>query len=322
MLSGAHRVTAGPDAAGNRLDRLIAESLAGISRTQARALIEAGRVSSGAATIKEPSHRVKPGDEFTVDVPPPAPAAPAPEAIPLDVRYEDDDLLVIDKPPGLVVHPAPGSPDGTLVNALLAHCGASLSGIGGVRRPGIVHRLDKDTSGLMVVAKNDEAHRDLAAQFGTRTVTRAYRAIVWGHPQPAEGRISGNIGRSVRDRKKMAVVDKGGKPAVTHYKTIRRLGAKASLIECRLETGRTHQIRVHLAMIRHPVVGDGAYGGGAAAARRVGAPQLAEMVAEFGHQALDAYKLGFTHPKTGQRLEFVKEMPSFMSNLAASLECV
>jgi len=191
-----------------------------------------------------------------------------------------------------------------------------------VRRPGIVHRLDKDTSGLMVIAKNDEAHRDLAAQFGTRTVTRAYRAIVWGHPQPPEGRISGNIGRSVRDRKKMAVVDKGGKPAVTHYKTIRRLGAKTSLIECRLETGRTHQIRVHLAMIRHPVVGDGAYGGGAAAARRLGAPQIADAVAEFGHQALDAYKLGFTHPKTGLRLEFVKEMPSLMSSLAASLECV
>jgi 23S rRNA pseudouridine1911/1915/1917 synthase len=248
MMSGAHRVTAGPDAAGNRLDRLIAESLAGISRTQARALIEDGRVSSGAATIKEPSHRVKPGEEFTVNVPPAAPAEPAAEAIPLHVLYEDDDLLVLDKPPGLVVHPAPGSPSGTLVNALLAHCGASLSGIGGVRRPGIVHRLDKDTSGLMVVAKNDDAHRSLAAQFGTRTVTRAYRAIVWGVPSPPEGTITGAIGRSTRDRKKMAVVDKGGKPAVTRYKLIRRLGTKASLIECRLETGRTHQIRVHLAM--------------------------------------------------------------------------
>jgi 23S rRNA pseudouridine1911/1915/1917 synthase len=242
--------------------------------------------------------------------------------MPLDVRYEDDDLLVLDKPPGLVVHPAPGSPTGTLVNALLAHCGASLSGIGGVRRPGIVHRLDKDTSGLMVVAKNDDAHRSLAAQFGTRKVTRAYRAIVWGTPSPPEGTISGNIGRSVRDRKKMAVVDKGGKPAVTRYKVVRKLGTKASLIECRLETGRTHQIRVHLAMIRHPVIGDGTYGGGAAAARRMSAPGLAETVTALGHQALDAYRLGFTHPRTGERLEFVKEMPSFMSSLAATLELI
>jgi 23S rRNA pseudouridine1911/1915/1917 synthase len=322
MMSGAQHVTAGPGAAGERLDRLLAETLTGISRTQARALIEAGRVTSGAATIKEPSHRVKPGDEFTVDVPPPEPATPAPEAIPLDVVYEDDDLLVIDKPPGLVVHPAPGSPSGTLVNALLAHCGDSLSGIGGVRRPGIVHRLDKDTSGLMVVAKNDEAHRSLAAQFGTRTVTRAYRAIVWGTPSPTEGTISGNIGRSVHDRKKMAVVSKGGKPAITRYKVIRRLGTKASLIECRLETGRTHQIRVHLAMIRHPVVGDGHYGGGASAARRLGAGAAAEAVAALGHQALDAYKLGFEHPKTGKRLEFVKEMPSFMSSLAITLDLI
>jgi 23S rRNA pseudouridine1911/1915/1917 synthase len=172
----------------------------------------------------------------------------------------------------------------------------------------------------MVVAKNDDAHRSLAAQFGTRKVTRAYRAIVWGTPSPPEGTISGAIGRSARDRKKMAVVDKGGKPAVTRYKVVRRLGTKASLIECRLETGRTHQIRVHLAMIRHPVVGDGTYGGGAAAARRMGAPGLAEVVAALGHQALDAYRLGFTHPRTGERLEFVKEMPSFMSSLAATLE--
>jgi len=322
MISGAQRVTVGPGAAGERLDRLLAEGLAGISRTQARALIEAGRVSAGAATIKEPSHRVKPGETYTVDVPPPTPAIPAPESIPLDVLYEDADLLVLDKPPGLVVHPAPGSPSGTLVNALLAHCGDSLSGIGGVRRPGIVHRLDKDTSGLMVVAKNDDAHRALAAQFGTRTVTRAYRAIVWGTPSPAAGKISGNIGRSVRDRKKMAVVDKGGKPAVTHYKVIRRLGTKASLIECRLETGRTHQIRVHLALIRHPIVGDGAYGGGAAAARRLGANAAADAVAALGHQALDAYKLGFEHPKSGRRLEFVKDLPSFMSSLAASLELI
>ena len=328
MKDGVHRVTVGPDAAGNRLDRLIAGADVGISRTQAQALIEAGRVTnegtgpSGRTTIKEPSYRVKPGEVFVIDVPPPIAAEPVPENIPLDILYEDEHLLVLDKPPGLVVHPAPGSPSGTLVNALLAHCGASLSGIGGVRRPGIVHRLDKDTSGLMVVAKNDDAHRSLAAQFGTRQVTRAYRAIVWGHPHPPTGTISGNIGRSMRDRKKMAVLKEGGKHAVTHYKVIRPLGRAASLIECRLETGRTHQIRVHLAMIRHPVVGDGQYGGGAAAAKRHGAESAAEAVAALGHQALDAYRLGFVHPATGKSLEFVKEMPSFMSKLAACLKSI
>ena len=318
----AHRVVAGPEAAGLRLDRLIADRVPGLSRTGARALIEAGRVAEAGATIEDPSHRVKPGQEFLVVVPPPAPAKPAPEAIPLDILYEDEHLLVLDKPAGLVVHPAPGSPSGTLVNALLAHCGASLSGIGGVRRPGIVHRLDKDTSGLMVVAKNDEAHRSLAAQFGTRSVTRAYRAVVWGHPTPPAGTISGNIGRSQHDRKKMAVVERGGKHAVTRYQTIRRLGRAASLVECRLETGRTHQIRVHLAMMRHPVVGDGAYGGGTAAARRFGAVAAIPELEAMGRHALDAYRLGFEHPATGERLEFVKEMPSFMSSLASCLEAV
>ena len=322
MRSGVHQVTADAAAAGSRLDRVIAAGIDGLSRTQAQALIETGRVSAERATITEPSYRVKPGEVFIVDVPPPVAATPAPESIPLDVKYEDAHLLVLDKPAGLVVHPAPGSPEHTLVNALLAHCGESLSGIGGVRRPGIVHRLDKDTSGLMVVAKTDDAHRSLAAQFGTRQVTRAYRAIVWGRPNPPAGRIEGNIGRSVRDRKKMAVVKGGGKTAVTHYKAIRPLGRVASLVECRLETGRTHQIRVHLAMIGHPVVGDAAYGGGSAAAKRHGAQAIAAEIAAFGHQALDAWRLGFEHPATGARLDFVKKMPSSMSSLATCLETV
>ncbi len=317
-----HSVMAGPDAAGSRLDRLIAERVPGLSRNRAQALIAAGQVSLAGATIDEPSYRVKPGQSFRIVVPPPAPARPQPEAIPLDVKYEDAHLLVLDKPAGMVVHPAPGSAHGTLVNALLAHCGGSLSGIGGVRRPGIVHRLDKDTSGLMVVAKTDEAHRSLAVQFAAHTVTRAYRALVWGVPRPAEGVIEGNIGRAAHDRKKMAVVERGGKRAVTRYRVLRRVGRAASLVECRLETGRTHQIRVHMARIGHPVVGDPTYGGGAQAARRHGAAAAIPAVIGLGHQALDAYQLGFDHPTTGQRLDFVKDSPSFMNMLERCLEDV
>ena len=315
-----HRVTAAPDMAGARLDRLIADLVPGLSRSQAQALIASGQVSQAGATIDEPSYRVKPGQMFRVLVPPAAPAVPLPEAIPLDIVYEDAHLLVLDKPPGMVVHPAPGAARGTLVNALLAHCADSLSGIGGVRRPGIVHRLDKDTSGLMVVAKNDEAHRDLAAQFAIHSVTRTYRAIVWGVPRPSEGVITGNIGRATHDRKKMAVVEKGGKRAVTHYRVVRRVGRAASLVECRLETGRTHQIRVHMARIGHPVVGDAIYGGGAQAARRHGAAAAIPAVDALGHQALDACRLGFTHPATGERLDFVKDSPSFMNMLERCLE--
>jgi 23S rRNA pseudouridine1911/1915/1917 synthase len=315
-----HRVTAGPDSAGARLDRLIADRVPGLSRSQAQALIAAGRVSQAGATIAEPSYRVKPGQAFRVVVPPPVAAKPQPEAIPLVVLYEDAHLLVIDKPAGMVVHPAPGSTRGTLVNALLAHCGDSLSGIGGVRRPGIVHRLDKDTSGLMVIAKDDTTHRDLAAQFAGHTVARAYRALAWGVPRPAEGVVEGNIGRATHDRKKMAVVEKGGKRAVTRYKVVRRVGRAASLVECRLETGRTHQIRVHMAKIGHPVVGDPAYGGGAAAARRFGAAAAIPAIAAVGHQALDAYRLGFVHPATGRHLDFAKDSPSFMSTLERCLE--
>ena len=320
--------------AGQRLDRVLAQAFANqasaLSRTRLKALILDGAVSIGARTIRDPGYRVNLGETVTVAVPEPEPAAPGGESIPLDIVFEDDAIIVIDKPAGLVVHPAAGHATGTLVNALIAHCGDSLSGIGGVKRPGIVHRLDKDTTGLMVVAKTDRAHQALAAQFAdhgrTGPLRRGYLAFVWGAPTRPKGTIDEPLGRHPKSRDRMAVRS-DGRHAITHWQVLERFKGKdgkpvASLIECRLETGRTHQIRVHLAMIRHPVVGDGAYGGGAAAARRLGAPQLAEIVAEFGHQALDAYKLGFTHPKTGHRLEFVKEMPSLMSSLAASLEHV
>ncbi len=309
--------------AGGRLDRLLAAQLPQYSRSRMKTLIEGGRVSCGGATITEPSYRVKPGQIFTVAIPPPAPATPRPEAIRLDIVYEDEHLLVIDKPVGLVVHPAPGNLHGTLVNALLAHCGDSLSGIGGVRRPGIVHRLDKDTSGLMVVAKNDAAHGALTEQFSNRTVTRAYAALVWGVPQPPSGEIEGNIGRSPRNRKKMAVLKSGGRTALTRYRVLRAFGRTASLVECRLATGRTHQIRVHLSHRGHAVIGDATYGGGASHARRQALdPATAAAVAALGHQALHARLLGFSHPATAEKLEFESELPSDISQIIDCLELI
>ena len=228
-----------------RLDRLLADHVPALSRSRLKKLIETGRVSIAGETITEPGYRVKPGQAVTLVIPPPTDETPRAQAIPLQVAYEDDDLIVVDKPAGLVVHPAPGNPDRTLVNALLAHCGDSLSGIGGVRRPGIVHRLDKDTSGLMVAAKNDAAHHGLSAQFATRQLSRTYRAVVWGIPRPGEGRIEGAIGRDPRNRKRMAVRETRGKPRLS---CVTIAGALWSLVECRLETGRTHQIRVHIAL--------------------------------------------------------------------------
>jgi 23S rRNA pseudouridine1911/1915/1917 synthase len=242
----------------------------------------------------------------TVAVPPSAPAIPAAQPIPLSIVFEDEYLLVIDKPAGLVVHPGAGHHDGTLVNALLAYCGDQLSGIGGVRRPGIVHRLDKDTSGLMVAAKTDAAHRGLSAQLADRSLSRTYRAIVWGTPTPVAGRIDAPIGRSPNNRRKMAVVRHGGREAVTLYSTIARVGGKASLIECKLMTGRTHQIRVHMASSGHPLVGDPLYG----RARGDGS-----ALARFPRQALHATAIAFLHPIDGREMSFVSEPPDDFRNL-------
>jgi 23S rRNA pseudouridine1911/1915/1917 synthase len=301
-----------------RLDRALAEALPALSRTRLKALIEAGWVMrDGRIAVTDPAAKVAGGETFTVAVPAAAPAAPKPQAMPLTVVYEDDVLIVVDKPAGLVVHPAAGNPEGTLVNALLAHCGNSLSGIGGVIRPGIVHRLDKGTSGLLVAAKNDAAHRHLAAQLAERKLERAYKALVWGVPKPRAGSIEGPIGRDPRHRKKMAVVKSGGKPALTRYRVLKPVGASASLVECRLNTGRTHQIRVHMAAIGHPVVGDPVYGG--QLGRRLRGP-AAVFPGGLDHQALHAYLIGFKHPRSHKLLRFQSELPLYFNELNSFLE--
>ncbi len=314
-----HTVTVGKSgpAGGGRVDKVLAQALPELSRTRLKALILEGRVCCEGETISDPSAAVKPGQELVVSVPPAVEAVPQAADMALDVVYEDAHLIVVDKPAGLVVHPAPGNPDRTLVNALLGHCGASLSGIGGVRRPGIVHRLDKDTSGLIVAAKNDAAHQALAAQFAARSIDRVYSAVVWGLPAPLAGEISGNIGRSPRNRKKMAVV-RGGKPALTRYRMIERLGP-ASLLDCRLASGRTHQIRVHLAHRGHPLVGDPLYGRG----RRAGMKDLdqgtRQALTGFKRQALHARTLGFAHPDDGRQLSFERPPPADFAVLVAAL---
>lgn len=307
--------------AGIRLDKWLATRLTDLSRTRIRALIEAGQVTAGGQTIADPSYRVKPGQAVAVEVPPDAPAVPEPQAMDLTVVFEDEDLIVIDKPAGLVVHPAPGNPDHTLVNALLAHCGESLAGIGGVRRPGIVHRLDKDTSGLMVAAKTEAAHRGLAAQFAAHSLARAYRAVVWGCPDPRQGEIEGNIGRNPFDRKSMALVGRGGKPALTRYRVLSAFAAGAlALVECRLATGRTHQIRVHMTSQGHPLVGDALYGRGRTRRLALLPAALRPVVAGFPRQALHAYLLGFQHPTKGVELRFESSIPSDINRLLQILE--
>jgi 23S rRNA pseudouridine1911/1915/1917 synthase len=315
--------------AGLRLDRFLAGALPHLSRSRLKALIEAGRVSplagaaagpAGPAPVRDPSRKVRAGQAFRVAVPPAAPAAPAAQAIPLEVVYEDDDIIVIDKPAGLVVHPAPGNPDRTLVNALLAHCRGGLSGIGGVARPGIVHRLDKGTSGLMVAAKNDAAHAGLARQFARHALKRGYLALVWGVPHPGRGEIAGNIGRSPRDRKKMAVVAKGGKAALTRYRVRRTVGTKASLVECWPATGRTHQIRVHLAAIGHPLVGDPQYGGGARGRLAIPAAKEAAGLDRFHTQALHAYLIEIAHPRSRRTIRFISKLPRDIKDVMTILD--
>jgi 23S rRNA pseudouridine1911/1915/1917 synthase len=306
--------------AGERLDRTLALRLPSLSRTRLKRLIEGGQVTLSGVALRDPSFRVREGQSFVVIVPDAEIAAPAAQSMALDIRFEDAYLVVLDKPAGLVVHPAPGNPDGTLVNALLAHCGDSLCGIGGVRRPGIVHRLDKDTSGLMVVAKTEPAHLALSRAFAARSIERAYQAVVWGVPTPAAGEIAGAIGRSPANRKKMAVVTGGrGKAALTRYRTLRVFGTLAALLECRLATGRTHQIRVHLAERQHPVIGDPVYG--ARAGRRTAAAgALGEAIRRFPRQALHAGRLGFVHPATGEQLVFDSVIPPDMQELLDNLE--
>lgn len=316
-----HIVTFDDSASGERLDRALATALPTLTRSRVKALIEGRRVTlADGRTIEEPSRKVKTGDCFVVDVPEPEPAVPLPQARALDILYEDSDLLVLDKPAGLVVHPAPGNPDHTLVNALLAHCGDSLSGIGGVRRPGIVHRLDKNTSGVMVVAKNDRTHQGLSRLFAAHDLTRIYQALVWGEPKQPSGTIEAAIGRHPVDRKRMTVRKTSGRPAVTEYWLEKRFGpplhAQASLVGAKLGTGRTHQVRVHLAHIGCPVVGDPVYG------RKLRNNAVPEALRAFPRQALHAARLEFRHPGTHKVMRFATELPQDFQKLVASLNGV
>ena len=323
--SGLRHAHVAADQTGLRLDLFLAGALADMSRSRLRQLIDSGAVTRGGETIRDANHRVKPGEAFTIAVPHPLPAAPQGQYIPLTVVHEDSDLIVIDKPAGLVVHPAAGNLDGTLVNALIAHCGASLSGVGGVARPGIVHRLDKDTSGLLIAAKNERAMASLAKQFAKHTIERAYHAVVWGSPRLGGGVIETQIGRNPFDRKRMGVMRAGGKEAITRYRVVERFGDPArpfaSLIECRLQTGRTHQIRVHLTHLGHPLIGDATYGRSRQVPRaKTPVEEKAyEAVTKFPRQALHAYLLGFQHPSLHKTLRFESKWPADLAGLIASL---
>lgn len=315
-----------PEDVGQRLDRVLARLAPELSRTRIQHLVAEGRVSIGGRVVGDTAARVNAGEVYSLALPPPEPAAPLAEDLPLEVVFEDAHLIVIDKPAGLVVHPAPGHASGTLVNALLHHCGATLSGIGGVRRPGIVHRIDKDTSGLLVVAKSDAAHKGLAAQFAdhgrTGPLERAYLAFVWGVPEP-RGKVDAPIDRHPTHRQKMAVRG-SGRHAVTHWEVIEtfvgKTGAEvASLIECRLETGRTHQIRVHMAHAGHPLLGDEVYGQGFRTKVSLLPDEARAYLAALGRQALHAARLGFAHPVTGAELSFESQLPQDLAALEAAL---
>ena len=319
------RVEADAAAAGGRLDRFLATALPTLSRARIQALIAAGALTRDGVVETNASGPARAGAVYVLTPPAPRPARPQGQVIPLAILYEDRDLIVIDKPAGLVVHPAPGNLDGTLVNALIAHCGAELA-VGGEQRPGIVHRLDKDTSGVMVAAKTEAAMAGLVAQFAARSAERFYLALVWGCPQPAAGEIEAPIGRDPRDRKRMALrLHGGGKPALTRYRTLRVWGGPAglavALLECRLATGRTHQIRVHLASRGHPVVGDPVYLRRVPAAAAALPEALRRRLLDFPRQALHAARLGFAHPRTGQPLAFETPPPPDMAALIAALDC-
>ncbi len=348
VTSGPVDVTIEDGAAAERLDAALAKRIPALSRSRLKALITDGHVKSGGATLNDPSQRVKSGDRITVEVPETAPAIPEGEAIPLDIVHEDADLIVLDKPAGLVVHPGAGNWTGTLVNALIAHCGDTLSGIGGVARPGIVHRLDKDTTGLMVVAKTDRAHVHLSRQFADHgrkgLLERAYLAVVWGVPRQRTGTLESQIGRSPRNREQMAVVKSGGREAITHYEVIESFSLPdmsaaqrrkapgsapaemlASLVECRLETGRTHQIRVHMAAMGHPLLGDTTYGSGfrTKVDKLVKlAPDVADALTALQRQALHAYLLAFEHPVTKQVMRFEGDIPADLARLIDALRAM
>ena len=315
MIGGYSELEVALDAshAGWRLDRALAAAIPTLSRERLKVLTKAGALTREGKAVRDPATKVKGDEQFKLAIPDPEPAHNEPQEIPLPIVYEDEHLLVIDKPAGLVVHPAAGNRDGTLVNALLHHCGGSLSGIGGVARPGIVHRIDKDTSGLLVVAKHDKAHEGLAKQFAAHSIDRRYLAIVSGVPRQSEGTVDAPLARSPQNRKKIAIVSAGkGKRAVTHWKRLELL-RDAALVECRLETGRTHQVRVHMASIGHPLVGDPVYGRGKTAHRKL----LNQL--DFKRQALHAAHLGFIHPVTKGRLSFDSALPSDMQELFTAL---
>ncbi|NEW99571.1 RluA family pseudouridine synthase [Rhodopseudomonas sp. BR0G17] len=310
-----------------RLDRVLAARCPELSRSRLKALILDGRVAIAGNPVRDPAYHASPGETITIDVPPPVPAEPAGEATALDIVYEDADIIVLNKPRGLVVHPAAGHETGTLVNALIAHCGASLSGIGGVRRPGIVHRLDKDTTGLMVAAKNDKAHQSLSAQFAdhgrTGELRRGYLAFVWGVPGRKYGTIDAPIDRHPHAREKMAV-RQGGREAITHWEVLENFAGKdgkpvAALIACQLETGRTHQIRVHLAHLGHPLLGDDVYGPHFKTKANQLAPAARSALSELGRQALHAYLLTLEHPSTGEVLTWESPLPADLAQLQAAL---
>ncbi len=311
-------VTAGAEHAGQRLDKFLSREVESLSRSRLKALIGEGRLRCGEQTITDPARAVKPGESFTLTLPEPENPEPAAEDIPLAIAYEDDDLIVVDKPPGMVVHPAPGNRGGTLVNALIAHCGSSLSGIGGVRRPGIVHRIDKDTSGLLVIAKNDRAHAGLSDLFARHDITRIYLALCWGIPAQLRGRIDAPIARHPVHRKKMTVRAQG-RHAVTRYQRLQSWHDTVSLIGCMLETGRTHQIRVHLTHIGHPLIGDPVYGHPRRGLLQ-NLPEAARIaIRAFPRQALHAALLGFRHPITGKYLEFTAPPPADFTALMEKL---
>lgn len=331
-MTQQHSISLSDTHQGLRLDKALATCLPQLSRSRVQQLITQGQVTVNGNVLSDAKKKVAGDEVCVVTIPPLVDAIPEAQNIPLNVVYEDEMLLVINKPVGLTVHPGAGNPDGTMVNALLAHCPDSLSGVGGVARPGIVHRIDKDTSGLLIVAKNDEAHKALAAQLEDRSLSRRYRAFVWGLPNPAQGTIDAPIGRDPKNRQRMTVVypthmrgvddDSGGpalppqgKEAVTHYALVEAYGTLVSLVECKLQTGRTHQIRVHMKHIGHSLIGDATYGSRKKLQLKHSNEEMVTALREFSRQALHAYALEFIHPKTGEKMRFECEMPDDMRML-------